>query len=208
MKTSYYYFLVVFFSLILTVISKYLLNLDELTYISLSEEFSKQQIENYLKLQSKWNWVGYIILPLVILIRSTLVSICLNIGFFFYDFTNKIKFKQFFRIAVIGEFVLLTAGIFKLVYFIKTEFSLEQLQQFYPLSYTNFLDISKLEPWLIYPLQTINLFEIAYFFVLVYGFHNLIKKKYIKSFEIVAVSYGTGLLIWIGLIMFLTLNMS
>jgi hypothetical protein len=82
------------------------------------------------------------------------------------------------------------------------------IQQFYPLSYTNFLDVSTLEPWLVYPLQTINLFEIGYFFVLVYGTHKLLKNKYAKSFEMVAVSYGTGLLIWIGLAMFLTLNLS
>ena len=210
MKISYYYYLVVFFSLILTVITKYLFNLDELIYSSLSEKLSKEQIENYLELQDKWKWIGYLILPVIILLRCALVSICLSLGYFFYDITNKIKFKQFFRIAVIGEFVLLTAGCFKLVYFyfIKTDFSLEQLQQFYPLSYLNFLNITKLEPWLIYPLQTINLFEIGYFFVLVYGLHKLLKNKYMKSFEIVAVSYGTGLIIWLGLIMFLTLNMS
>lgn len=210
MKTSYYYFLVVFFSLILTVTMKNLLNLEELTYSSLSEELSKEQIEKYLELQDKWQWTGYLILPLIILLRSALVSLCLNLGYFFYDVTNKIKFKQFFRIAVIGEFVLLTAGYFKLIYFyfIKTDFTIEQLQQFYPLSYTNFLNISKLEPWLIYPLQTINLFEIAYFFMLVFGVHKLLQNKYIKSFEIVTVSYGTGLIIWLGLIMFLTLNIS
>jgi len=210
MKTSHYYFLVVFFSFILTITIKYLLNLDELTYSSLSEKLTKEQIENYLELQDKWIWIGYLILPIIILLRSAFVSLCLNLGYLFYDITNEIKFKQFFRIAVIGEFVLLTAGCFKLIYFyfIKTDFSLEQLQQFQPLSYTNFLDISKLKPWLVYPLQTINLFEIGYFFVLVYGLHKLLQNKYMKSFEIVAVSYGTGLIIWMGLIMFLILNMS
>ena len=82
------------------------------------------------------------------------------------------------------------------------------MQQYYPLSYINFLDLEKIQPWLIYPLKTINLFEIAYFFVLVYGLWKLLKNKFSKSLEIVAVSYGSGLVIWLGLVMFLTLNMS
>jgi hypothetical protein len=36
----------------------------------------------------------------------------------------------------------------------------------------------------------------------------LLKNKYIKSFEIIAISYGLGLTIWLGLVMFLTLNVS
>ena len=129
---------------------------------------------------------------------------------FFYDTENKIKFKQLFRVALLGEFVLVLVGYFKFgyFYFMRTEYTLQDIQQFHPLSYTNFLDLNTLEPWLVYPLQTINLFEIGYFFVLVYGLHKLLKNKYAKSFEVVAVSYGTGLFIWIGLVMFLTLNLS
>jgi hypothetical protein len=120
------------------------------------------------------------------------------------------KFKDFFRIALLGEFVLVLVGVFKFgyFYFIKTDFTLKDLQQYYPLSYVNFLDVENLEPWLLYPLQTINLFEITYFFVLVYGLHKLLKNKYWKSFEMVTVSYGTGLVIWLGLVMFLTLNVT
>jgi len=106
--------------------------------------------------------------------------------------------------------VLVLVGLFKFgyFYFIKTGYTFQDLQQYYPLSYINFLDLSKLQPWLIYPLQTINLFEVAYFFVLVYGLWKLLKNNYWKSFEIVAVSYGTGLFIWIGFVMFLILNLT
>lgn len=109
-----------------------------------------------------------------------------------------------------GEFLLALVGFSKFLYFyfIKIDFTLLELKQFYPFSYTNLLDLSNIEPWLIYPLQTINLFEIGYFFVLVYGLHKLINNKYAKSFEIVAISYGAGLAIWLGLVMFLTLNIS
>ncbi|MCH3883483.1 hypothetical protein [Tenacibaculum aquimarinum] len=203
------YLIISFFLLLITILSKKMIN-DELIISHFSDLFSIEQIESYIESQKKREWLMFLFPPLIILIRSSLVAICLNIGLFFYDTENETKFKQLFRVALLGEFIFVLVGYFKFYYFvfIKTEYTLQNLQQFYPFSYTNFLDLNKIAPWLVYPLQTINLFEIGYFFVLVYGLHKLLKNKYAKSFEIVAVSYGTGLLIWLGLVSFLTLNIS
>lgn len=194
----------------ITYFSGIYLNADELLYNYYSEQLAQEQLEKILESQEKWAWVGYVIIPLLILIRSSLIALCLSVGVFFYEMERKIPFKDFFRIALAGEFVLVLVGYFKLgyFYFIKTDYTLMDLQQYYPLSYINFLDLEKIQPWLVYPLQTINLFEIAYFFVLVYALWKLLKNNYLKSFEISAVSYGGGLLIWLGLVMFLTLNMA
>ncbi len=200
--------------IILTIIQGYLiqrsLNIKELIVNSLIEDFTRNQINEIIDSQQKWEWLGFAIVPLLVLIRSSLVALCLSVGVFFYEMERKIPFKNFFRIALVGEFVLVLVGYFKLgyFYFIKTDYTLQDLQQYYPLSYINFLDLAKIQPWLVYPLQTINLFEIAYFFVLVYALWKLLKNNYSKSFEIVSVSYGGGLLIWLGLVMFLTLNMT
>ncbi|MBL4746903.1 MAG: hypothetical protein JKY08_11125 [Flavobacteriaceae bacterium] len=187
-----------------------LLDTSTLIYNFYSEQLARAQVEKLITSQEKWSWLGYVFIPLLILIRTSLVALCLSIGQFIYNVENTYKFKQFFRIALIGEFVLILVGFFKLAYFyfIKTDYTLEDLQRYYPLSYINFLDIKTLEPWLLYPLQTINLFGVAYFFVLVYGLWKLLKNEYIKSFEMIMASYGGGLLIWLGLVMFLTLNMS
>ncbi len=211
MKKNLFYFISVLFALFIIIyLTKYFLNTDELLYNFYSEKLAQEQVEKLLETQQKWAWIGYAVIPLIILIRGSLVALCLSIGVFFYDMEHKIPFKRFFRIALIGEFVLVLVGYFKFgyFYFIKTEFTLQDLQQYYPLSYINFLDLEKIEPWLIYPLQTVNLFEIVYFFVLVYGMYKLLQNKFGKSIEITAISYGTGLVIWLGLVMFLTLNMT
>lgn len=197
---------------ILNLISAILVNnfleINGLIYSFYSEQFTDKQINLFLERQKKWLWIGYVIIPFLILLRSFLVGGCLSIGNFFYDMEEKIPFKKYFRVALLGEFVLVLVSYFKFTYFyfIKTGYNLQDLQLYYPLSYINFLDLEKVAPWLHYPLQTINLFEIAYFFVLVYGMHKLLKNKYTKDLEITAISYGSGLLIWIGLVMFLTLN--
>jgi len=205
-----FYLIVMIITILITFYTNYLLNLDELLYNFYSEKLVQEQVENLLSTQQKWAWLGYAFIPLLILIRTSLVALCLSIGQFIYNVENTFRFKQFFRIALIGEFVLVLVGFFKLgyFYFIKTDYTLEDVQQYYPLSIINLLNLKNLEPWLLYPLQTINLFEVAYFFVLVYGLWKLLKNEYIKSFEMVMTSYGGGLLIWLGLVMFLTLNMS
>lgn len=204
------YSIIIALLFVITFLSNNFLNSKQLLFNSLLEQLSQDQVERIINNQKKWEWVGYIIIPIIVLIRSSLVAICLSVGMFFYNMEHSFKFRQFFRIALLGEFVLVLVGFFKLgyFYFIKTDYTLQDLQQYYPLSYINFLDLEKIQPWLIYPLQTINLFEIAYFFVLVYGLWKLLKNKFSQSFEIVAVSYGSGLVIWLGLVMFLTLNMS
>jgi hypothetical protein len=210
-NNSFVFIVLTFILLLVAFLFNYLINVNNLVYNFYSEQFAQEQIEQLLENKQKWSWVGYAIIPLLILIRTSLVAVCLSVGLFFYENEDKEpKFSQLFRVALVGEFILALVGFFKFFYFafIKTEYTLQDAQQFYPFSYTNFLDISKIEPWLVYPLQTLNLFEIGYFFVLVYGLHKLLQNKYTKSFEIVAVSYGTGLLIWLGLVMFLTLNIT
>lgn len=208
MKNFQLFFLIIPLFLLVTFLSQNFLNSEELTYNFYAEQLAYDQIEQLLETQKKWEWVGYAVVPLIVLIRSSLVAMCLSVGLFFYDDENEYKFKKFLNITLWGELVLVSVGYVKLIYFafIKTDYTLKDIQQYYPLSYTNFLDLEKIEPWLIYPLQTVNLFEITYFFVLVYGLHELLKNNFWRSFEITAVSYGTGLAIWLGLVSFLTLN--
>ena len=209
-RNIFFLILVITINLATNYVSKLSFDFDILFNEMYSNQLTHKQIEKIVSSRNKWFWLEYLLIPLLVLVRVFLVALCLSIGMFFYEMENKLKFTQFFRIALRGEFVLVFVGIAKLLYFlfIKTDYTLQDIQQYYPLSYLNFLDIDHLEPWLIYPLQTVNLFEIAYFFVLVYGLHKLLKNKYWKSFEITAASYGTGLAIWLGLVMFLILNMS
>ncbi|WP_397447186.1 hypothetical protein [Polaribacter sp. R77954] len=209
-KTKNLFIILVFFLAIISILTEHFLNLRILTEQNLLENLTNEQVSELIIFKQKWLWLFYLLIPIIIVVRTLLLTFCLNIGLFLYDVNNKVSFNKLYRVALIGEFVLIFVSCFKFFYFflIRPEYTLLEFQQFYPLSYINFLDLSKIDPWLIYPLQTINLFEIAYFFVLVYGLHKLLKNKYSKSFEIVAVSYGSGLVIWLGLVMFLTLNMS
>ena len=70
------------------------------------------------------------------------------------------------------------AAVFKILWFlfIQTEFSLEDLQQFMPLSLQSMLDTT-IPLWALYPLQLLNGFEVFYWIVLILLLNQATKTK-------------------------------
>ena len=196
-------------------ITKSLLNLDNLLIDSLSSSYSYEQINEYLNFQKKWEWFSYLIIPILLLIKMSIIASIIYIGAFFHS-KAKVTFKQLFNAVVKAEFVFLGVGVLKIIwfYFFQTNYTLEDLQYFYPLSALNIVGYKGLESWFIYPLQVLNLFELAYWLLLAYFIGKLAFTEKDKGkpmdlgFKIVASSYGSALLLWVVVVMFFTLNYS
>lgn len=113
---------------------------------------------------------------------------------------------------LIGEVIFIVSGFYKFVnfYWIDTSYTLEDLQTYYPISLLNLKDNISTEKWLAYPLQVINLFELFYWFILAWGVREILDEKisYLKSFGLVAITYGIGLFFWVGIVCFIILNTS
>lgn len=202
------YLTLVIFQICLTFLSKELLDTDYIVVNSLSEKLSVEQIKEFIDFREKWQWLGYVVLPLLLLIKISIISATLDIGCFFFN--KEIKYKKLFNIVVKAEFIFLLIIIFKTAwfYFFQTDYNLEDLQYFYPLSALNIVGYEGLQPWFIYPFQVLNLFELAYWFILAYLIGKELNENTDKGMSIVASSYGVGLLIWVVGMMFFTLNMS
>jgi hypothetical protein len=92
--------------------------------------------------------------------------------------------------------------------------TLEDLQ-FQPLSTMELLNAKSIDPLFVYPLSLINVFELGYFLVLAWLLVNVINEAneerpvgFGKSLKLVTASYGSGLLLWVVFVMFITLNLS
>ncbi|WP_245859440.1 hypothetical protein [Spirosoma aerolatum] len=111
--------------------------------------------------------------------------------------------------AIQAEMVLLLPSVIKLLWFlfVQTDYSLTDLQLFYPLSVLSLVGADSVAPYLLYPLQLTNLFELAYWLVLAYGVSQVIDIPMPKAVGLVAASYGSGLLVWVALVMFLTVSL-
>lgn len=195
-------------------LSNYLLVSENLYFNSLAEQLTYEQIEGIIQKIKEWKWVGYAIIPLLVLLKLTLVASCLSIGMFFVD--NQFRFSQLFDVALKAEFIFLMPPLLKILWFlfVQTDYSLQDLQYFYPLSALNLFDYKTLDPWLVYPLQLLNVFEIMYWVVLARGISQLVEADhptvqpihFNQSFGLVASSYGLGLLLWVALMMFISVS--
>ena len=208
-----------FLFFILIVICYLLLNFLDKTYIStsskifdfLSKEYPNDVVQDYIQGQKKWWWVSYATTPLLIGIKVLLVAFCLNfIKLLDLEGLEKVKFSDFVFLALIAEFVFVIAGFYKFVNFhwIDTDYTLEDLQTYYPISLINIREHISTEKWLAYPLQLVNLFELFYWGILAWGIYELSdqKVKPLKSFGLVSLTYGIGLIFWTGIVCFLILN--
>lgn len=194
--------------LILAILTQEFLNVEQLFTEALYEQFSSDQVNRILSFNRKWEWITYLLLPVILILKIALIAKILDAGIFFID--RELPYGKLFSLVLRAEFIFLGIPIAKFLwfYFIQTDFELFDLQTFYPMSLLNFADIDKLEQWFIYPLQILNLFEIIYWLVLAYGIKKMLKIRYYQAFNSVMLSYGVCLFIWIVAVMFFYLNMS
>ena len=145
--------------IILTEITNQVLDFKGLLYNSLSEQLTNKQIQHFFEFQDKWQWVGYIFVPILLLIKTSLIASALYIGTFFFSRVF-VTFKQLWAIVINAEFVFLLVPVFKIIwfYFFQTNYKLEDIQYFYPLSALNIVGYKDLDSWLIYLQQVLNLF--------------------------------------------------
>ncbi|WP_300977543.1 hypothetical protein, partial [Flavobacterium sp.] len=148
--------------------------------------------------QEKWQWLVYLIVPIGLLCKITFISSIVYIGAFLF-IKKQITFKKLFNIVITAEFVFLLVPVFKIIwfYFFQTNYTLEDIQNFYPLSALNLVGYNGLEPWLIYPFQVLNLFELAYWLLLAYYIGKASETTMDHGLKIVASSYGSALLLWV-----------
>jgi hypothetical protein len=142
-------------------------------------------------------------------LKTIIITSVIYIGVFFFN-KVEVTFKVIWDSIIKAEFIFLLVPILKLIwfYFFQTNYTLEDIQYFYPLSALNIIGYKGLDTWLLYPLQTLNLFEFAYIIYLSYQIGFLTKTNADNGLKIVGYSYVPALLLWVTVVMFFTLNYS
>jgi hypothetical protein len=193
---------------ILRFMTEYFLISDELIYDSLINQLSYERISEMLNQGKEWQWLSYVFLPILVFVKILFVVACFSIGALFLDIEN--GFKKFYTIAVNAEFVFIAPGLIKLFWFsfLKIDYTLLDLRNFSPLSMFSFFNQTELDPWLVYPLQLLNAFELLYWVVLAYQLQKVLGESLSGSIGFVSKTYGAGLFIWVIFVMFLIVSIS
>lgn len=172
---------------------------EQLTYDRAMEVFSKMK---------SLAWVSYIITPVLMLLKFSAISVLLYIGVFFSDLHKEITLGKIFKVVIISELVFIAASITKLLWFIffAGNYTLDDISFFYPLSLINLFNRAEVATYWIYPLQTVNIFQILYVLILALGLSRVSSLKKEVADRVVLGTYVPAIAIWIALIMFLSID--
>jgi len=201
------YLLLIGFSVLLTFSINYLFFSEGLFYQSFGEQLAIDRIAKMFEMSRKWQWIEYVFIPLVVLIRVAFTTVCLYVGCFLAN--SQIRFKELFKVSLLADFVFILAGIAKLaiLIFFKDVGKLEDLQ-FQPLSFLELFHRNSVDKLFVYPFSLLSVFELLYWLVLAWLLSGLLEKPFDSALKRVASSYGIGLLLWVLFVMFLTVNLT
>ena len=212
MKNFLFYIALISIYILLIILNRIYIQTDSKIFDFLAKDYPSSVVQNYMESQKKWWWVSYVTTPVLIGIKVLLVAFCLNFVKIISEKLEDVQFRDILTVVLIAEFVFIIAGFYKFFnfYLIDTDYTLETLQTYYPLSLINYKEAISTEKWLAYPLQLLNVFELMYWGVLAWGIWQLAEKKfsYQRSLGYVALTYGVGLLFWVGVVCFLILSVS
>lgn len=202
-KTAYFVFLCLF-AAIFTFLSNFYLT-EVLAYNVLSEQYTLEQIQKILEVLKTWQYVAYVFIPVIIIIRILYTSFCLYAGSLFQEYNW--GFKKIFNIALKADIIFLLSQILNFYYylFIKDAQALKDVNT-NCLSILNWIGQENVPTWLVSAFNSANAFELIYIILLVVLLHKSFNHPLIKTIFFVLLTYGIGTYLYIATMTFLYLN--
>lgn len=187
--------------LIATYIQQEYIVIPQISNMPVADEVVKAKIfEGYYK----YRWLMFVMPPVVMLLRISLVSFCLFMGGFFRGQKNQIKYTDSWNIALKSDVVLILFSL--ITCFISIALGTEQAADVARYNSLTFLvDANITEQWLLIPIAALNIFEVCYWFFMAKLVAVQTSNGYWDSFKFVMSTYGVGYLFYIVFLMFLLL---
>jgi hypothetical protein len=208
LKGFHLFVFIILGNLIIMWLSKSVLIDETVFYNAYSEQLTYDRARQLFEGFKSISWVSYVISPVILLIKYSLVSLVLYLGIIFNNLQYKVSLGSVFKVVIASDIVFLLAGLTKFFWFcfFAGSYNLNDLSFFYPLSLINIFEADEIEKIWVYPLQTVNAFHLLYLLLLSYGLNNVSEIVKSDSDKIVLLSYLPGLLLWVTFIMFLSID--
>jgi len=208
LKGIYLFIGILLANLLIVGLSKVVLINEIVFYNTYSEQLSYDRALRLFEDMNSLAWISYAFIPIMFLIKFSLVSLLLYVGVVFCNIQNRISLGTVFKTVIASEFVFVIGGMLKFLWFylFAGNYDLNDLGFFYPFSLINFFKTDEVARVWIYPLQTINLFHFAYVFFISYGLYKVGEIGKADSEKVVLLSYLPGLFLWVVFVMFLTID--
>ena len=199
---------IVLVELLILLVSQTIL-IDEIVFFNTySEQLTYELSMEIFSAMRSYSWISYAITPILLLLKFSALSVLIYIGVFFSDLHKDITLGKLFKVVVVSEIVFVVASVIKMLWFIlfAGNYTLDDMNFFYPLSLINLFSRSEVASYWVYPLQTINIFQVFYVLLLAFGLSRIGSVKKISVDRIVLSTYVPAIAVWIAMVLFLTID--
>ncbi len=195
-------------NLLLIWLSRSVLINETVFYNSYSEQLTYERSMELFKRLMELSWVNYLFSPLTLIIKFSVLSLIIYTGFFLSDLHGEVTLGMIFTTVIASEIIIVFASLSKFLWFafFAGNYTLDEMNFFYPLSLINLFRKNEVANYWVYPLQSVNLFQVAYILMLATGLRKISSVKREKADIIILLTYGSALILWIALIMFITID--
>ena len=140
----------------------------------------------------------YLSIPAVYLIKFTFIAFFIWVGCF--GFGYRVTYANCWHIVLVAEIVFVLPELIKIFWFmfVETDPNFAEVRAFYPLSFMNLFDFEVMPDRFHYPLKSLNIFEVLYWFLLVAGIYIKSQKVYRQSLIIGLFAYVIPFILWLG----------
>ncbi len=185
------------------VVNEYIL-VDELYYRSLGDQVSLTVIDQMISLTNKWQWLGYVSIPVILALKFLLLSTFLSMGALIAG--HLLTFRQIFAIIMIAEMVYLASGLISTGSIIISDVSTLEDLNISILSLASLVQESEIEPFLYYPLKSISIFLLIYILLIAHCYNIITGYSFRNAVHLVLSTCGTAFILWNILVMYLLIS--
>jgi hypothetical protein len=184
--------------------ANYILFDDALYYSTYGEILGADRIEQMIEQQKNYQIWGYLLIPLILLLRPFYTATCLMTGSLLSEGEQNLKFGHSFNLALKADAIFLLEVMIRINYFsIVGADSLQEIN--IPLfSAIQWLGVDNVVSYLAYPLGILSVFEFIYWILLSVFVSTYTQKGFWRSLYFVLTTYGIGLILLCIAVMYIT----
>jgi hypothetical protein len=205
------FFILLISNLSLIFLFQYFIDFDALIISALDGDL----LEIFLTKQLDLNWKHKFLYPTIfsflqLTVKTIVISLVIYSGLFFINAAQGIKsLRTVICLVCVAELIFVIEKAVNLVVFMaKPDLTLEFIQQFSPVSLYGFVGKGIGLDYLNYLLKSINLYELAYVFILAFLISDNIGLDFSKSLKATFLSYGSLMACWVIFVTYMILNTS
>ncbi len=184
-------------------INEYVIH-DELYYRSLGEHMNISVIDELISLRAKWQWTGYIGIPVVLILKFIITGTFISMGVIITG--HKLTFGQILTITMIAEFAYLTASFVTTINLMTAEISTLEDLGATPLSLASLIPSSSVKQYLYVPMKSINLFLVLYILLMAWCYKISANCSFNQALTLILPTYGTAFVLWNLLVIYLLIS--